>query len=157
MANHTSSATTIPPVKTPQAPLPSRIASSLRLAIRERQLAAGDRLPNEPDLARQLGVSRMTLREALGSLERDGFLHRRPGVGTFINAQAHLQLDRGLDELFSTTDLIESHGYKAGAKHVEVRRELADAAVAEALHVDPGASVVHVERTRLAGNTPVIQ
>jgi GntR family transcriptional regulator len=47
-------------------------------------------------LARQLGVSRMSLREALRLLEWYGLLHRRNGVGTFVSTRADLLLARGL-------------------------------------------------------------
>lgn len=58
-----------------------RIVSSLRGAIVRGELAAGHRLPSEPDLASQMGVSRPMLREALKVLEVSGYLEVRRGYG----------------------------------------------------------------------------
>ncbi len=44
----------------------------------------GAKLPTEPDLAAQMGVSRSTLREAMRSFEAQGLLIRRQGAGTFV-------------------------------------------------------------------------
>ena len=49
---------------------------------------AGERLPSEPELARQLGVSRATLREAMRTFEAQGLIRRRQGVGTFVVGQS---------------------------------------------------------------------
>lgn len=58
-----------------------RIVSSLRGMIVRGDLAAGHRLPSEPELAGQLGVSRPMLREALKALEATGYLEVRRGYG----------------------------------------------------------------------------
>jgi len=48
----------------------------------------GGRLPAEPELAAGLGVSRTTIRAVLQSLEEDGLVSRRPGRGTYVDAEA---------------------------------------------------------------------
>ena len=68
-------------------PLHVTIAEQLAAAIASGALAAGTRLPPERHLAESLGVSRMTVRQALGDLERDGLLRRVVGRagGTFVS------------------------------------------------------------------------
>lgn len=61
-----------------------QIADQLRALIDEKKIVAGDRLPSERDLARQLGVSRPSLREALIALEIEGRIEIRMGSGVFV-------------------------------------------------------------------------
>ncbi len=63
-----------------------QIADQLRTLIDEKKIAVGDRLPPERDLARQLGVSRPSLREALIALEIEGRIEIRMGAGVFVCA-----------------------------------------------------------------------
>ena len=56
-----------------------------RLIAAEKKFLPGEKLPNELDLARELGVSRATLREAIQSLAAQGVLEVRRGLGTFVS------------------------------------------------------------------------
>lgn len=56
----------------------------LRSQIANGDFVGGDRLPGEPQLAEQMGVSRVTLRRALDRLMAEGLVERRPGAGTYI-------------------------------------------------------------------------
>lgn len=58
------------------------------------------RLPSEPKLAKQLGVSRATLREAMRVFENQGLIHRRQGVGTFVVPPSQI-IETGLEVLES--------------------------------------------------------
>jgi DNA-binding FadR family transcriptional regulator len=61
-----------------------QIADQLRAAIQAGEWQAGERLPAERDLARQLGVSRPSVREALIALEVEGFVEVRTGSGVYV-------------------------------------------------------------------------
>lgn len=61
-----------------------QIAEQLRSLIAQGEFAAGTRLPAERDLARQLGVSRPSVREALIALEVEGWVEVRTGSGIYV-------------------------------------------------------------------------
>ena len=61
---------------------------------------AGQRLPSEPELAKQLGVSRATLRDAMRTFETQGLIRRRQGSGTFVVGKVQA-LESGLEVLES--------------------------------------------------------
>lgn len=60
------------------------IVAWIQEMILKGELKPGDRLPNEPELARMFGVSRGALREALAVLKAKGIIERRPGKGTYV-------------------------------------------------------------------------
>jgi len=65
--------------------LPEVIAEQVAVMISEGHLKPGDRLPTEPELMKQFGVGRSTLREALKSLAIAGLIESRQGAGTYIS------------------------------------------------------------------------
>jgi len=76
-----------PPTIEPQR-LYRQIAEQLRLRMGQSEFAAGSRLPAERDLAKQLGVSRPTVREALIALEVEGWVEVRSGSGVYVRERA---------------------------------------------------------------------
>lgn len=64
--------------------LPDRLSVDLERLILEGELAPGDKLPPERELAEHLGVSRVSIREALRELENRGLIDRKPGRGTVV-------------------------------------------------------------------------
>ena len=61
-----------------------QIAEQLRALIKQGEFAAGSRLPAERDLAKQLGVSRPSVREALIAMEVEGWVEVRTGSGVYV-------------------------------------------------------------------------
>jgi GntR family transcriptional regulator, transcriptional repressor for pyruvate dehydrogenase complex len=69
------------------ASLPRAVMSEIQEVFARRGFKAGDRLPAERELAKQLAVGRSSLREAIHGLQTMGFVERRHGVGTFFLAE----------------------------------------------------------------------
>lgn len=67
--------------------------------VRERPLGPGDPLPSQYDLARQLGVSRPVVREAVQGLAARGVLEIRPGSGVYVSDPSAQLLDDGRLEI----------------------------------------------------------
>jgi GntR family transcriptional regulator len=133
--------------------LPVAVRNHLRQLIDEAVFPSGAQLPTEPELARSLGVSRVTLRQALHMLQDEGVLVRRSGLGTFVAERPWLQAS--LDVNYSLTALIEASGRRPGTVGARASERPADAAMAEALHIPPGSPVVVLERVRTADDRPV--
>lgn len=115
---------------------------------------AGARLPAEPDLARQLGVSRATLREAMRAFEGQGLIRRRQGVGTFVVGQPPV-IESGLEVLESIESLASRIGLDVTMGDLEIREVHAGGECAAALSVAPDTLLIQVTRTIQTGGRPV--
>lgn len=127
------------------------IAQSLREQIASGRMAAGDRLDNQRQLARDFGVTLMTLRHALEVLERDGLIARRHGLGTFI-ASPSVDYDILLFRSFAGD--LSAHGEDVDTRYLGSRFARAGHHVAEALSRQPGHRVFVLERLRLVTGRP---
>ncbi len=114
----------------------------------------GAKLPAEPDLAKQLGVSRATLREAMRSFEGQGIIRRRQGVGTFVIGQPPV-FESGLEVLESIESLARRIGLDVSMGDVHIETVCANPEQAEALGLPEGAQLVQVRRVILTDNRPV--
>ena len=72
-----------------------QIADQIRTLIRSGEFPAGARLPPERDLAKQLGVSRPSVREALIALEVEGLVEVRIGSGIYVQAPGNAASGKG--------------------------------------------------------------
>lgn len=115
---------------------------------------AGERLPAEPELARQLGVSRATLREAMRTFEGQGLIRRRQGVGTFVVGQSPV-IDAGLEVLESIESLANRIGLEVAMGDLHINQVQANQEQAQALGVEVGALLVQVSRVILTSERPV--
>ena len=67
------------------APLYQQIFEEIKSAIEEGVYAPKERIPSEPELAAQYGVSRITVRRAVEDLCVEGYLVKQQGRGTFVS------------------------------------------------------------------------
>lgn len=115
----------------------------------------GGRLPPEADLARELGVSRTTVRAALQTLAEDGIVSRRRRHGTVVNEHM-LRGSLPLNRLLSFRELIEQSGYAASVDALVRRLEVPPAAVATALRLAPGERCLVIGRLLRADGVPAV-
>ena len=131
-----------------------QVRAELTQRIDSGALPAGSRLPSEPALATELGVSRATLREALRAMESEGLLRRMWGSGTFVADGRRVA--NSLDLNFGVTDAIRAAGMTAGIASARHSMEPATVSEATRLGVPPGSDVLVVERVRTADGKPVV-
>jgi GntR family transcriptional regulator len=143
-----------PPNRPGRTPAWAQIEASLRARIESGELGPGQRLPAERDMARRLGVSRMTVRQALAALADEGLVERGVGQGTFVSGVGKVTFD--LTRVEGLTAAVERQGMTAGARVLEARERPAPPAVARGLRLRPGAPVVRVRRVRSAGGRPLV-
>lgn len=115
------------------------------LAVLIARTPAGQRLPSEPDLAKQLGVSRATLREAMRTFETQGLIRRRQGAGTFVVGQVPV-IESGLEVLESLDTMARRLGMEVSVSDLRVEQLVADQDHAAALEVQPSAKLTRVRR-----------
>ena len=131
-----------------------KVASLVSEMIRERGLTKGDQLPAEGEVAKALGVSRNTLREAYISLEAQGVIERHHGIGTFVAGGPKI-LD-SLWEGYGFFDRIARAGYSASSTSWKVEPAPAPTEAVEFLGVLPGEEVYSVSRVLLADSSPAV-
>lgn len=124
-------------------------------AILERRIAdelhPGDLLDSERELVAELGVSRVTVRQAIGDLVDAGVLERTQGRGTFVtgprvSSRMHLM---------SFSREMRARGLVPRSEVLSAEAVAADDDVAARLQLAPGETVVRLERLRLADETPM--
>ncbi|MCA3659634.1 MAG: GntR family transcriptional regulator [Methylobacterium sp.] len=121
----------------------------MRSRIRQDNLSPGDRLPGEPQLAGELGVSRVTLRRVLDRLMAEGIVERRAGAGTFLR-------DRGFNgpvilDLASLLGRMEDLSAGLQIEGIDVQDVVPPLPVFGALRLRPGESVRRIARQRMRG------
>ncbi len=122
-----------------------------RLAELATRLPAGSPLPGERQLCVEHGVSRITVREAIGQLVSEGVLVRVRGKGTFVAERAA----RSRLHLASFHEDMRRLGLRPSTAVLAVARTVPPAATRRALELDAGAAAWHVRRLRLADEQPM--
>ena len=130
-------------------PAYQRIQSQIRKTIESGGLRPGDAVPSERELAKTHEVSLMTARHALATLEREGMVERRWGVGTFVSTpKIHFH------KLMSYTEQMSSRSLTAGSKVLSAVIVNNEHDAAARLSLSPKSPVVKLERLRYAGEEP---
>ena len=136
-----------------KAPLYDLIEQNFRELILSGQLKAGELIPPEMELSERYEVSRLTVRHALDNLARQGWLKRRPGVGTFVAIPVGTRIT---PSKLSFTEQMRSVGRVPSSRQIEIQIVPARQEIAAALSLVEGEPVVEICRVRLADGEPVL-
>lgn len=134
-------------------PLYYQIAERIKEQIVIGELMAGDQLPPERELCDRMRVSRMTVRQAVTYLVKQGLLDVRPGVGTFV-AQPKLTYD-ALHLLGFSEEMVRS-GTVSESVVLEQAVVVPSVRVGERLNLAPNEPVVRIVRLRIANQVPML-
>ena len=129
-----------------------RLQSDLAALI--ERTPAGSRLISEPELAKQLGVSRATLREAMRTFETQGLIRRRQGAGTFVVGKVPV-IDAGLEVLESLETMAERMNLAITISDLSAERVDADEDHAAGLGIMIGTCLTRIRRVMRADTRPV--
>jgi GntR family transcriptional regulator len=133
-------------------PIYYQVEEQLRDRIESGELPEGTRLPAERDIAAHLGISRMTLRQALTRLANDGLIAARRGGGTVVTRR---RLVGSLSLLDSFSGEARAQGRAPTSRLVDVERIDPDPELRRALQVGARGSVIRVRRVRVLDGEPV--
>lgn len=115
---------------------------------------SGEQLPSEPDLAKHMGVSRATLREAMRTFETRGLLQRKQGVGTFVIHPTNV-FESGLENLVSLETIADQIDLQVILGELEVNCSNADQQIAKKMNLEPGEEILKVSRVIMAEGRPI--
>lgn len=136
------------------APLPlyAQIKDALRTRILDGTYAPHSQMPSEHELCAMFGVSRITVRQALGDLQKEGLLFKLHGKGTFVSKPKAFQ---NVSSLQGFAEAMSSMGYEIVNQLRSFRVVEASRQVAARLGVEEGSPVTEIHRVRLLNREPV--
>jgi len=134
-------------------PLYHQIVQNITELIEEDKLAQGTMLPSEWELTNLYSVSRLTVRQALKDLERNGLVTRRHGIGTFVSTPPTTQLT---PSKMGFSQKMLQIGKKPSSKTLSLNRIPAPREVANMLQISEKAPVIELVRVRYADEEPIM-
>lgn len=135
------------------APLYVQLENILRGKIENGEYAPGDILPSEKQMQEHFGVSRITVRQAVGDLVNEGYLKCAQGVGTTVVFE---KIDENLQRVISFSEEMARHGVRMETRSCSISRVKASRRVAAKLDIPQGEQCCRLVRVRCAKGSPLV-
>lgn len=133
-------------------PMYIKIHNQIKREIENHDYQVGSKIPAERQLAQKFGVSRMTLRQAIKTLEDEGILEQRVGSGTYV---ANQKVQEKMSGVMSFTDITHANGQTPSSKLISYRFGKPSLSEMERLNLDDKQEVLRMERIRYADDVPI--
>jgi GntR family transcriptional regulator len=132
-------------------PLYAQLKEALSKMIEEKY-KPGDLLPAEPEIEKMFGVSRVTVRQAMGALVEEGLVVKRQGKGTFVQDQ---KITHNLTSITSWTQEMRERGLLPKTVEMSISRMNPPKKIASMLNLKPDDTVIRIKRIRYANEEPI--
>jgi GntR family transcriptional regulator len=142
------------PSLVPFAPVPLyfQLKEILRAQILDGSYPAESRMPSESELGEQFQVSRITVRQALGDLQKEGLIFKIHGKGTFVAKPKAFQ---NVSTLQGLAESLAHFGYEVANQLRSIKFIEADERVALRLKLNTGDEITEIKRVRFINREPI--
>lgn len=141
------------PMRGADVPLYVQLKHHIRGLIASGELKPGDALPGERELVAKFGLSRTTIRQALGDLVAEGLLYRHHGKGTFVAPHG---MKQNLTPLTDLPEELRSMGYTPEVEVLACEMKAPPAGVAVTLGIGTDEQIAFIARRILAQGEPIV-
>ena len=133
-------------------PRHEQISNWLRKAIEGGEFSPQDKLPSESEIGKKFDVSRVTVRHALRTLENEGLIYRKQGLGSFVSKE---QIHQPLVRLEDFMEEMKKAGLKASSDVISFQQTKSTQAIGKVLEVETGSPLMRLDRVRLGNEIPI--
>lgn len=131
-----------------------QLTELIRKLISQEQWRKGDKLPSEREFCETFGVSRITVRKALDSLEGEGLVQTTKGIGTFVSEQKYLEKWASFPIGF--TDSLANQGFRIETQVLTLETIRSIEKISKELELSSGDLVLHLHRLRFVAQEPIL-
>lgn len=139
--------------KKSEIPLYQQLAHSIKKAVDEQKLKENDKIPAENEFCKIYDLSRTTVRQALDILEKDGYIYKLRGKGSYVSTPKIYQNRSSFSKFY---DDIRSLGKVPVSKIISLKIKVADAYVREKMQLEENEMLCQIKWIRYGNNEPLI-
>lgn len=139
--------------KKSEIPLYQQLAHSIKKAVDEQKLKENDKIPAENEFCKNYDLSRTTVRQALDILEKDGYIYKLKGKGSYVSTPKIYQNRSSFSKFY---DDIRSLGKIPVSKIISLKVKVANAYVKEKMQLEENDLICQIKWVRYGNNEPLI-
>lgn len=139
--------------KKSEIPLYQQLAHSIKKAVDEQKLKENDKIPAENEFCKIYDLSRTTVRQALDILEKDGYIYKLRGKGSYVSTPKIYQNRSSFSKFY---DDMRSLGKIPVSKIISLKVKVADAYVREKMQLEENELICQIKWVRYGNNEPLI-
>lgn len=139
--------------KKSEIPLYQQLAHSIKKAVDEQKLKENDKIPAENEFCKIYDLSRTTVRQALDILEKDGYIYKLKGKGSYVSTPKIYQNRSSFSKFY---DDIRSLGKIPVSKIISLKVKVANAYIKEKMQLEGNDLICQIKWVRYGNNEPLI-